>query len=90
MTIDQLSRKKGFEKLRDTVRCDEIVHIPYGDVPVPDITNYHLISVIYHTGADGTGHCTAVIINENIQGVMWRHNDSQVSKVTKLEERSAY
>ena len=87
---DQFSRKKGFEKLRDRVRCDKVVHIPSDDVLTPDTTSYDLISVIHHTGADGAGHCTATIINGNKQGVMWRYNDSQVSKVTKLDERSAY
>ena len=64
--------------------------MPSGDVLTPDIINYNLISVIHHTGDNGAGHCTATIVNGNKQGVMWRYNDSQVSKVTKLDERSAY
>ena len=90
LTRDQFCRKKGFKKLRDKVKCDKVVHMPSGDVLTPDITNYNLISVIHHTGDNGAGHCTATIVNGNKQGVMWRYNDSQVSKVTKLDERSAY
>ena len=56
LTRDQYSGEKGFEKLQDKVTCDEVFHILSGNVLTPDITNYHLIVVFHHIGADGAGH----------------------------------
>ena len=89
---DQYDEEKGVGvKLRDKVRCDKVLNIRSGHGQVPNHSVYHLTSVIHHTGADSSsGHCTATLINANKKGTMWRYDDSKVTRVTKLDERTAY
>ena len=87
---DQFDEGRGEHRVGRTVLCDRELVIGCGQRDEVCSETYQLIAVIHHIGrSSSSGHYFTSLIDPRTKR-MWKHDDSSVSEVRTLDQRSAY